>query len=167
MLCVSASVNKPCAKRFERLHLLQFEIDIHRVAISCAKTTGERVNAGHTLERRKNGRIHHGIAATFDNFRAGNRTVFENFDFDGADKRFVLLKNGCRLLPLAEEPVMDQLVIPAKLPSGTCSTFARASRSASSSALTQPPGFCRSLPGGLVSFTTGRCAGCCARRSLG
>jgi hypothetical protein len=101
-----------------------------------AKTTGKRVNAGHTLERRKNGRIHHRIAATFDNFRAGNRTVFEDFDFDGADERFVLLKNGCRLLPLAEEPVMDQLVIPAKLPSGTCSTFARASGSASSSALT-------------------------------
>lgn len=107
--------------------LLEFEVDVDRVGIAVAKSGGEGVDAGHTVEGGEHGLVHEWVAAGADYFSAGNGAVALNLDFDGADEGFVLFEDGCGLFPLAEEAVVDEFVIPTELAGrATRSAFARA-----------------------------------------
>lgn len=71
--------------------------------------------------------VHEGVAAGADDFGAGDGAVAFDLDFHRADERFILLEDGCGLLPLAEEAVMDEFVIPSKFTgSSTRSAFTSA-----------------------------------------
>ena len=71
--------------------------------------------------------VHERVAAGADDFRAGDGAITFDLDFHGADERFVLLEDGGGLLPLAEEAIVDEFVIPTKFTgSAACATFARA-----------------------------------------
>lgn len=105
--------------------LLQLEVDIDRIGVAVAEAGGEGVDAGHAVEGGEDGLVHERVAAGADDVGAGNGAVALDLDFDGADEGFVLLEDGCGLFPLAEEPVVDEFVIPTKLAGGaTRSAFA-------------------------------------------
>lgn len=70
---------------------------------------------GNPLCRREDGLVHERVSAGFDNFRAGNSAILLNADFDRADERLGLVKNGRRLVPLAVEAIVDEFMIPGKL----------------------------------------------------
>ncbi len=59
--------------------------------------------------------VHDRVAAGFDDFRAFDRAVAVDMDFDRADEGFVLLEDRGGLLPLAEKAVVDEVVIPTEL----------------------------------------------------
>jgi hypothetical protein len=66
--------------------------------------------------------VHDRVAAGFDDFRAFDRAVAVDVDFDGADEGFVLLEDGGGLLPLAEKAVVDEVVIPTELTGGAAAS---------------------------------------------
>ena len=68
------------------------------------------------------GLVHDWVAAGFDDFRAFDRAVAVDVDFDRADERFVLLEDGGGLLPLAEKAVVDEVVIPTELAGGAATS---------------------------------------------
>ena len=107
--------------------LLQFEVNVDRVGVAIAEAGGEGVDAGHAVEGREDGLVHERVAAGADDVGTGDGAVALDLDFDGADEGFVLFEDGCGLLPLAEEAVVDEFVIPTELAGGaTRSTFAGA-----------------------------------------
>lgn len=86
--------------------------------------------------------VHEGVAAGTDDFGAGDGAVAFDLDFYGADEGFVLLENGGGLLPLAEESVMDEFVIPSEFAGGAaCSAFSSAAGGRASTAA-GGSGFC-------------------------
>ena len=86
--------------------------------------------------------VHEGIAAGADDFGAGDSAVAFDLDFYGADEGFVLLEDGGGLLPLTEETVVDEFVIPSEFASGAArSAFASAAGGRASSAA-GGSGFC-------------------------
>ncbi len=71
--------------------------------------------------------VHEGVAAGADDFGAGDGAVAFDLDFYGADEGFVLLEDGGGLLPLAEEAVVYEFVIPSEFAGGAArSAFAGA-----------------------------------------
>ena len=66
--------------------------------------------------------VHDWVAAGFDDFRAFDRAVAVDVDFDRADERFVLFKDRSGLLPLAEKAVVDEVVIPTELTGGAAAS---------------------------------------------
>ena len=122
------------AMRYAR-NLLQLEVDVDGVGIAGAEAGGEGVDAGDAVEGGEDGLVHEGVAAGADDFRAGDGAVAFDLDFYGADEGFVLLKDGGGLLPLAEEAVVDEFVIPSEFAGGAaCSTFASAAGGRAASA---------------------------------
>jgi len=95
--------------------LLQLEVDVHGVAVAGAEAGRRGVDFGDAREGGEHGLIHDRVAAGFHDLRAFDGAVAADVDFDRADKRFVLLEDGGRLLPLAEKAVVDEVVIPTKL----------------------------------------------------
>lgn len=89
--------------------------------------------------------VHERVAAGTDDFRAGDGAVAFDLDFYGADEGFVLLEDGGGLLPLAEEAVVDEFVIPPEFAGGSA-------RSAFSSAA-----------GGRATSAAGCSGFCCTR----
>ena len=151
-----AGMGPPCqpveCKKVGFVELLQLEIDIHGVAISRSQTSRQGVDARDALERLGDRSVHHRIAAALDNLGTGNRAVLEDLDFNSANKRFVLLENGGGLLPLAEEAVVDEFVIPPELARCTaCGSLAR-STGRCALAIARGAGFCVGLGGGFCSF---------------
>ena len=86
--------------------------------------------------------VHEGVAAGADYFSAGDGAVAFDLDFYGADEGFVLLEDGCGLLPLAEEAVVDEFVIPGEFTGG-------ATRSASAGGAA----CCAASPAGCTGFS--------------
>ena len=79
--------------------------------------------------------VHEGVAAGADDFGAGDGAVAFDLDFYGADEGFVLLEDGSGLLPLAEEAVVDEFVIPSEFAGGAArSAFAGAAGGRASTA---------------------------------
>ena len=114
------------AMRYAR-NLLQLEVDVDGVGVAGAEAGGEGVDAGDAVEGGEDGLVHEGVAAGADDFGAGDGAVAFDLDFYGADEGFVLLEDGGGLLPLAEEAVVDEFVIPSEFAGGAaCSTFASA-----------------------------------------
>ena len=128
--------------------LLQLEVDVDRVGIAGAEAGGEGVDAGHAVEGGEDGLVHEGVAAGADDFGAGDGAVAFDLDFYGADEGFVLLEDGGGLLPLTEETVVDEFVIPSEFAGG-------AARSAFSSAA-----------GGRASTAAGGSGFCCTSGRL-
>jgi hypothetical protein len=62
--------------------------------------------------------IHHRVAAAADDLGTRDRAIAGDANLDRADERFVLLENRGGLLPLAEKPVVDEIVIPAEFRRG-------------------------------------------------
>jgi len=122
--------------------LLQLEVDVDGVGVTGAEAGGEGVDAGDAVEGCEDGLVHEGVAAGADDFRAGNGAVAFDLDFHRADEGFVLLEDGGGLLPLAEEAVVDEFVIPGEF--AGCAT-----RSASASAA----GCCAASPAGCTGFS--------------
>ena len=107
--------------------LLQLEVDVDRVGVAAAEAGGEGVDAGDAVEGGEDGLVHEGVAAGADDFGAGDGAVAFDLDFYGADEGFVLLEDGGGLLPLAEEAVVDEFVIPSEFTGGAArSAFASA-----------------------------------------
>lgn len=107
--------------------LLQLEVDVDRVDFAGAEAGGDGVDAGDAIEGGQDGLVHEGVAAGADDFGAGNGAVAFDLDFYSADEGFVLLEDGCGLLPLAEEAVVDEFVIPGEFAGcATRSAFAGA-----------------------------------------
>lgn len=102
--------------------LLQLEVDVYGVAVAGAEAGGGGVDFGDAAEGGENGLVHDRVAAGFDDFRAFDRAVAVDVDFDRADKRFVLLEDGGGLLPLAEKAVVDEVVIPTELTGGAAAS---------------------------------------------
>ena len=141
MLTASSQQQNTLALRHERA-LLQLEVDVDGVGVAGAEAGGEGVDAGDAVEGGEDGLIHEGIAAGTDDFGAGDGAVAFDLDFYGADEGFVLLKDGGGLLPLAEEAVVDEFVIPSEFAGGAaCSTFAGAAGRRASTAA-GGSGFC-------------------------
>ena len=146
------------AMRYVR-NLLQFEVDVDGVGVAGAEAGGEGVDAGDAVEGGEDGLVHEGVAAGADDFRAGDGAVAFDLDFYGADEGFVLLEDGCGLLPLAEESVVDEFVIPGEFTGGatrSASAGAAACRAASPAGCT---GFSRAWAGRFS--IAGRCRGFC------
>lgn len=103
----------------ERLHagrrLLKLEVDIDGVALGATQAFGKGFDSGNPLESGLNRLVHDRIAAGTCDFSRGDRAVGKNSEPHGAYKRAVLGKNRRGLLPLAEETVVNDLVIPAEL----------------------------------------------------
>lgn len=94
--------------------------------------------------------VHEGVAAGADDFRAGDGAVSFDLDFYGADEGFVLLEDGGGLLPLAEESVVDEFVIPSEFAGGAaCSSLAGAAGRRASTAA-GGSGFCCTSGGRLA-----------------
>lgn len=73
--------------------------------------------------------VHERVSAGTDDVSAGDGAVAFDLDFYRADEGFILLEDGGGLLPLAEEPVVDEFMIPAEFAGGaTGSAFACAAR---------------------------------------
>jgi len=107
--------------------LLQLEVDVDGVGVAGAEAGGEGVDAGDAVEGGEDGLVHEGVAAGADDFRAGDGAVAFDLDFYGADEGFVLLEDGGGLLPLTEETVVDEFVIPSEFTGGAArSAFASA-----------------------------------------
>jgi len=107
--------------------LLQLEVDVDGVGVAGAEAGGEGVDAGDAVEGGEDGLVHEGVAAGTDDFGAGDGAVAFDLDFYGADEGFVLLEDGGGLLPLTEETVVDEFVIPSEFAGGAaCSAFASA-----------------------------------------
>ena len=102
-------------KGSSKTELLQLEVDVHGVAVAGAEAGGGGVDFGDAAEGGEDGLVHDRVAAGFDDFRAFDRSVATDVDFDRADEGFVLLEDRGGLLPLAEKAVVDEVVIPAKL----------------------------------------------------
>ena len=102
---------------------MEFEIDVDRVAVGLTKTSRKWIDSGDTLQSGKDGLVHEGIAAGFDDLRTSNRPIPSNGDLDGANKGLGLFKDRCGLFPLAEKAVMDQIMIPGKLAGIRGATF--------------------------------------------
>lgn len=137
--------------------LLQLEVDVDGVGVAGPQAGGEGIDAGDAVEGGEDGLVHEGVAAGADDFRACNGAVAFDLDFHRADEGFVLLEDGGGLLPLAEEAVVDEFVIPGEFAGG-------ATRSASASAA----GCCAASPAGCTGFSralagrfsiAGRCRG--------
>ena len=140
-------------------NLLQLEVDVDGVGVAGAEAGGEGVDAGDAVEGGEDGLVHEGIAAGADDFGAGDGAVTLDQDFYSADKGFVLLEDGCGLLPLAKESVVDEFVIPSEFAGGAaCSAFASAACGRASTAA-GCAGFSCALA---VRFSVaGRCRGFC------
>jgi len=82
------------------------------------RPVGGGVDFGDAAEGGLHGLVYDRVAAGFDDLRAFDRALAVDVDFDGADKRFVLLEDGCGLVPLVEKTVVDEFVIPTKLAGG-------------------------------------------------
>ena len=95
--------------------LLELEIDVHGIAAAGGEPGGGRIDLRHPLGGREHGLVHQRIPARLHDLRAGNLPVFFNPDFHRADKRFGLVEDRRRLVPLAVEPVVNELVIPGEL----------------------------------------------------
>lgn len=102
--------------------LLQLEVDVHRVGIASAESRWQGVDSRHAVECGEDGLVHHRIAAGADDLSTRDCAVAFDLDFYCANKRFVLLENRCGLLPLTEEPVVNEFVIPTKLAGGSSRT---------------------------------------------
>jgi len=144
--------------------LLQLEVDVDGVGVAGAEAGGEGVDAGDAVEGGEDGLVHEGVAAGADDFRAGDGAVAFDLDFYGADEGFVLLENGCGLLPLTEETVVDEFVIPSEFAGGAArAAFAsaaggRATPAAGGSGLLCPRGRRLGLSRGCRGF--GGAGGC-------
>ena len=146
------------AMRYAR-NLLQLEVNVDGVGVAAAEAGGEGVDAGDAVEGGEDGLVHEGVTAGADDFRAGDGAVAFDLDFYGADEGFVLLEDGCGLLPLAEESVVDEFVIPGEFTGGatrSASAGAAACRAASPAGCT---GFSRAWAGRFS--IAGRCRGFC------
>lgn len=122
--------------------LLQLEVDIDGVGVAGAEAGGEGVDAGDAVKGGEDGLVHKRVAAGADDFGAGDGAVAFDLDFYGADEGFVLLENGRGLLPLAEESVVDEFVIPPEFAGGAArSAFASAACGRASTAA-GGSGFC-------------------------
>lgn len=135
--------------------LLQLEIDIDRVTFPGSQTSWERVDACYAFEGFRDGSVHHRIPTAFDNLRTGNGAVLENLDLYRANEGFVLLENGCWLLPLAEKAVVYEFMIPSKL--ARCAPCISLARSAGGRAFAVATcaRFCIGLGGGFGAFSGG------------
>jgi hypothetical protein len=139
--------------------LLQLEVDVDGVGVAGPQAGGECIDAGDAVEGCEDGLIHEGVATGADDFRACDGAVAFDLDFHRADEGFVLFEDGCGLLPLAEESVVDEFVIPGEFTGG-------ATRSASAGAAA----CCAASPAGCTGFSrawagrfsiAGRCRGFC------
>ena len=139
--------------------LLQLEVDVDGVGVAGPQAGGEGIDAGDAVEGCEDGLIHDGVAAGADDFRAGDGAIAFDLDFYGADEGFVLLEDGGGLLPLAEEAVVDEFVIPGEFAGGATRS---ASAGAAGGGATSPAGctgFSRALAGRFS--IAGRCRGFC------
>ncbi len=108
-------VSEGKSRRIPVRKLLKFEVDVDSVGTVGGQGGRRRVNLLDPPGRRQNGFVHQRIAAGFYDFRMRDRPILVDPDFYRADERFFLIENGSRLVPLTEEPVVDELVIPGKL----------------------------------------------------
>ena len=119
---------------------MQLEIDVDRVDLSTAEARGNGIDASHTIQGGEDGLIHERVATGADDFGTCDTAISFDLDFYRADKRFVLIKDRGRLLPLAEETVMDEFMIPSEFTGcATSPAFASAAgrRTAPSSGCTR------------------------------
>ncbi len=102
-------------QRVPELRLLQLEVDVHGIGAARYERGGRRIDLRDALRGAENRLVHERVAARLEDLGARDLPVFFDPDPDRADKRFRLVENRGRLVPLAVEAVVDELVIPSEL----------------------------------------------------